>query len=103
MKHSVIRAAIIGALGLLLCAGICLAISFQTNDGYYIQVINRALIHTPPGGKMAPYIRSVLDLEAPVKNPYDYLNHAVFLGTLAMPQHKPGEKPSVIIGVHRVL
>ena len=181
MKRSVIRIAVISALGVLLCVGIGLAISFQTsdspnqvfktehvwdarvtigerisvgaskngerhiipilggtfkgpriqgevmpmgedwqlirpdgdlelyaryllktNDGYYIQVINRALIHTPPGGKMPPYIRSVLDLEAPIKSPYDYLNHAVFLGTLAMPQLKPGEKSAVIIGVHRV-
>jgi hypothetical protein len=76
----------------------------KTNDGYYIQVINRALIHTASGAaKMPPYIRSVLDIEAPIKSPYDYLNHAVFLGTLAMPQLKPGEKSYVIIGVHQVL
>ena len=76
----------------------------KTNDGYVIQVINRALIHAPSGAeKAAPYVRSVIDLEAPIKSPYDYLNHAVFLGTLSMPQLKPGEKPYVIIGVHRVL
>jgi Protein of unknown function (DUF3237) len=76
----------------------------KTNDGYLIQVINRALIHAPSGAeKAAPYVRSVIDLEAPIKSPYDYLNHAIFLGTLAMPQLKPGEKPYVIIGVHRVL
>ncbi len=75
----------------------------KTNDGYLIQVINRALIHTPAGGKVPPYVRSVLDLEAPTKSPYDYLNHAIFLGTLTMPQLKPGEQPYAIIGVHRVL
>ena len=28
------------------------------------------------------YCKSVLDLEAPKSSPYDYLNHAVFIGTL---------------------
>jgi hypothetical protein len=75
----------------------------KTNDGFLIQVINRALIHSPSGAKAPPYVRSVLDLEAPANSPYDYLNHAVFLGTLTMPQLQPGEKPYVIIGVNRVL
>lgn len=75
----------------------------KTNDGHTIQVINRALIHSPSGAKTPAYVRSVLDLEAPTKSPYDYLNHAVFLGILTMPQLKPGEQPYVIIGVYRVL
>jgi hypothetical protein len=76
----------------------------KTNDGYLIQVINRALIHIPSGAEKGnPYVRSVLDIEAPTKSPYDYLNHAIFLGTLTMPELKQGEKPYVIIGVHRVL
>ena len=76
----------------------------KTHDGHLIQVINRVLIHAPAaGGKGAPYIRSVIDLEAPTDSPYDYLNHAVFLGTLRSPMLKSGEKPYVIIGVHQVL
>jgi hypothetical protein len=66
--------------------------------------INRALIHMPSGAeKGAPYVPSVLDPEAPTDSPYDYLNHAVFLGTLTVPQLKPGGKQYVIIGVYRVL
>lgn len=74
----------------------------KTNDGHVIQVINRALMHmgTPSEGF---YCRSVLDLEAPINSPYDYLNHAIFLGTLEIPQLKPGQEPFVIIGVYKVL
>ncbi len=75
----------------------------KTNDGYLIHVINRALLHvTGSAGKGGRYIRSVLDIEAPLNSPYDYLNHAVFLGTLTVPQLKPGEKPYVIIGVYQL-
>jgi len=76
----------------------------KTNDGHLIQVINRVLMHMPSGaGKGQPYVRSVLDLEAPAGSPYEYLNHGIFLGTLTVPPSKPGEKPAVVIGVHRVL
>jgi hypothetical protein len=77
----------------------------KTNDGVLIHIINRALIHTPvvDGKAGEPYIRSVLELEAPVNSRYDYLNHAIFLGTLEIPQLKPGENPYVIIGVHQLL
>jgi len=76
----------------------------KTNDGYLIQVINRVLMHFPPKGKKeAPYIRSIIDLEAPVDSPYEYLNHAIFLGTLTEPAYKQGEKPYVVIGVYKVL
>ncbi len=34
---------------------------------------------------------------------YDWLNHAIFLGTLTMPQPMPKDKPYVIIGVYKVL
>ncbi len=74
----------------------------KTDDGHVIQIINRALMHmgTPSEGF---YCRSVLDLEAPNDSPYDYLNHAIFLGTLEVPRVKPGEEPYVIIGVYKVL
>lgn len=76
----------------------------KTNDGYVIQVINQALIHTPTDGvNKTDYIKSVIDLEAPNNSPYDYLNHAIFLGTLTIPTLKSGEEPYVIIGVYKVL
>ena len=76
----------------------------KTHDGHLIQVINRVLMHFPPEGeKGGPYIRSVIDLEAPNDSPYEYLNHAIFLGTLTVPELKPGEKRYVLIGVYKVL
>jgi len=76
----------------------------KTHDGHLIQVINRVLMHFPPEGEKGdPYIRSVIDLEAPNDSPYEYLNHAIFLGTLTQPTLKPGEEPYVVIGVYKVL
>ncbi len=74
----------------------------KTNDGHVIQIINTALMHmgTPSEGF---YCRSSIDLEAPKNSPYDYLNHAIFIGTLEMPRLKPGEEPYVIIGVYKLL
>jgi hypothetical protein len=76
----------------------------KTDDGTVIRVTNRALMHFPPKGEKAePYIKSVLEMEAPNNSPYAFLNHAIFLGTLEVPAVKPGEEPYVIIGVYRVL
>ena len=74
----------------------------KTDDGHLIQVINQALIHTGKNGTDF-YCKSVLDLEAPADSPYDYLNHAVFIGTIRFPELKPGEEPYVIIGVYKLL
>ncbi|MBN1925635.1 MAG: DUF3237 domain-containing protein [Prolixibacteraceae bacterium] len=74
----------------------------KTEDGHVIQVINRALIHVGNQGKEF-YCKSALDLEAPINSPYDYLNHAIFIGTLEMPKINPGEEPYVIIGVYKLL
>lgn len=74
----------------------------KTDDGIVIQVINNALIHTNSLTK-AFYCKSVIDLEAPRESPYDYLNHAIFIGTLQIPELKPGEEPYVIIGVYKLL
>ena len=74
----------------------------KTDDGYVIQVTNNALIHTDSKTN-AFYCKSVIDLEAPKKSPYEYLNHAIFFGTLTMPQLKPGEEPYVVIGVYKLL
>jgi len=75
--------------------------TLKTSDGVLIQVQNRVLIHMD--SKKSPYIRSVIDFEAPSASPYDWLNHAIFLGTLTMPQEIPKDKPYVIIGVYKVL
>jgi hypothetical protein len=76
----------------------------KTSDGFVIQVINQALIHSGMAdGKPTSYVRSVLDLEAPKNSPYDYLNHSIFIGTLEMPRLKAGEEPYVIIGVYKLL
>lgn len=75
----------------------------KTDDGVVIQVINKVLMHTPkPGEGGQPYTRSVVDLEAPSDSKYDYLNHAIYIGTLTMSM-TPGEGPAVVIGVYKVL
>lgn len=73
----------------------------RTDDGYVIQVINQVLSYTPPGGEN--YRRSVIDLEAPLDSPYDYLNKAIFLGTLDSPAVPAGEDRYVVISAYRVL
>jgi len=76
----------------------------KTDDGIVIQVINQALMHFPAKGEEGSfYVKSVIDLEAPSDSKYSYLNHAIFLGTLSMPQLKPNEEPYVIIGVYKLL
>lgn len=75
----------------------------KTHDGFIIQVINQVLIHPPAEGQSGPpYLRSVIDLEAPNDSPYEFLNHAIFLGTLTVPTLKAGEEPYVIIGVYKL-
>lgn len=74
----------------------------KTDDGHVIQVINQVLLHTGEPGK-GFYCKSVIDLEAPTNSPYDYLNHAIFIGTLEMPRLKQGEDPYVVIGVYKLL
>jgi hypothetical protein len=78
--------------------------TLKTSDGLLIQVINRVLLHTPKNKEdsSGSYVRSVLDFEAPVDSPYDWLNHSIF-GTLTIPQPMPTDKPYVIIGVYRLL
>jgi hypothetical protein len=76
--------------------------TLKTNDGALIQVQNRVLMHMSKDGKTGPYTRSVIDFEAPSASPYDWLNHAIFLGTLTMPPSMPKDKPYVIIGVYRL-
>jgi len=77
----------------------------KTHDGVAIHVHNRVLFHMPKNAENnpQPYLRSVIELETPSNSPYDYLNHAFFLGTLEVPKVKPGETPYVIIGVYQLL
>jgi len=76
----------------------------RTHDGHLIQVINRVLMHFPREKEHgSPYIRSVIDLEAPIDSPYEYLNHAIFLGSLTEPTLEPEEEKYVVIGVYKVL
>lgn len=75
----------------------------KTDDGVVIQVINKILIHMPKQGEQAqPYIGSIIDLEAPVESTYDYLNHAIYIGTFEMLMTS-GEEPAVVIGVYKLL
>ncbi|MCW3806961.1 DUF3237 domain-containing protein [Plebeiibacterium marinum] len=76
----------------------------KTDDGVVIQVINQALFHLSKSkGKEIPYLKSVLNFEAPVNSPYEYLNHAIFLGTIQVPKLEPGEIPYVVISVYKLL
>lgn len=76
----------------------------KTSDGFTIQVINKVLLHRDTSNqKPEMYTKSVVDFEASNDSPYAYLNHAIFLGTLTIPELKPGETPYVIIGVYKLL
>ena len=75
----------------------------KTDDGVLIEVVNKLLMHNPKTDEQTePYIGSIIDLEAPVDSPYDYLNHAIYIGTFEMSM-TPGEDPAVVIGVYKVL
>ena len=67
--------------------------SIKTHDGAVIMVRNRGLF--VDGGA---YFRTSPQFEAP-KGPYDWLNKAIFVGSIAIPPH-PG---AVIIRVFKVL
>lgn len=65
----------------------------QTEDGIVSRIANKALIHTPvKGDEGGFYVKLVVDIEAPSKSAYDYLNHAVFLGILEILQIKTNEE-----------
>jgi hypothetical protein len=76
--------------------------TLKTKDGALIQVQNRVLMHMSKDGTSPPYTRSMIDFEAPSESPHAWLNHAIFLGTLTVPQPMPEDKPYVIIGVYKV-
>ena len=76
--------------------------TLKTKDGALIQVQNRVLMHMSRDGTSPPYTRSVIDFEAPSESPHAWLNHAIFLGTLTVPQPMPEDKPYVVISVYKV-
>lgn len=76
--------------------------TLKSSDGVLIQVQNRVLMHMSKDGKTPPYIRSVIEFEAPSESKHAWLNNAIFLGTLTMPREMPKDKPYVIIGVYKV-
>ena len=70
----------------------------ETEDGAVISVLNKVTSYQPPGG--APrYLFSALEFAAP-EGPHDWLNKAVFVGTLVpmMPQRQ-----AVRITVYRLV
>ncbi len=60
----------------------------ETEDGAIIQVWNNVIARADPpatvGGAAQRFLRSAIKLEAP-KGPHDWLNKAVFVGTLNAP------------------
>ena len=69
----------------------------RAEDGAVITVRNRVVIDTPPTGPR--YLFSRLDITAP-EGPHDWLNRAVFVGTL---NPLPPERHAVLIRVYRVV
>jgi len=66
----------------------------RTDDGVIIRVHNEVLLSTPAQGAAdaKPYTRSVVKFEAPLGK-YDWLNKAVFVGTLAV---DASQRPPVV-------
>lgn len=56
--------------------------ALRTEDGSVIRVHNQALVNPPAqaGGKQ--YVRSTVRFDAPIGTAYEWLNKAVFVGTL---------------------
>ncbi len=60
--------------------------TLRTSDGVLIYVINRGLIDRgrgEHGGRdRPPYVRTIPKFEAPLGSPYDWMNRALYVGTL---------------------
>lgn len=78
--------------------------ALKTDDGYIILVQNKVLISTQPSKENPKhrYARSVLSFEAPIGSPYEWMNKAIFLGTLDRAENYDKE-PAVIIRVWQLL
>ncbi len=68
---------------------LCARYTLKTDDGYYIQVTNKVLEHAGASGR---YQRSVINFEAPVGSPYEWMNHAIFVGSMGMGDGPPPGK-----------
>jgi Protein of unknown function (DUF3237) len=74
------------------CLEIVARYVLKTHDGVPIYVINSGLIFRPEkqgDGAAAPYIRTLPKFEAPLGSAYEWLNRAVYVGTLT-PLTPPG-------------
>jgi Protein of unknown function (DUF3237) len=71
--------------------------TIRTDDGALISVLNRGIV-TAAGTER--YVRSVPTFEAPAGSAYDWLNKAVFVGTIEVANRAP---LVVRIGVFKVV
>ena len=63
------------------CTEIEAIYAIRADDGAVVAVRNRGLVAPVEGG--TPYVRTVAQFEAP-KGPHDWLNRAIFVGTLSV-------------------
>lgn len=74
--------------------------TLKAGDGTLVSITNRGLIVPPmPGAAAVSYIRTVPEFEAPI-GAHDWLNKAVFVGSLDASQFRQGR---VLIRVFRVI
>jgi hypothetical protein len=74
--------------------------TLRAGDGTLVSVINRGLIvPMEEGGQSGVYVRTVPEFEAP-SGPHDWLNKAVFVGSLDASQFRRGR---VLVRVFRVI
>jgi hypothetical protein len=72
----------------------------QADDGTLIHVRNVGLTNSRVAGAKSRYLRTVPTFEAP-EGPHDWLNQAVFIGTIGAPP-TDAPQPAVRIRVYRV-
>ncbi|RDL45049.1 DUF3237 domain-containing protein [Marinomonas piezotolerans] len=78
--------------------------AIKTNDGHVIVITNKAIIDPRPTAENPKndYVRSVLNFEAPIGSPYEWMNKSIFLGTVELaPDFE--QDPAVIIRVWELL
>lgn len=78
--------------------------AIKTTDGFTILVHNKAMVDPRPTPKNPHnnYTRSVINFEAPVSSPYEWMNKSLFLGTVE-PAANFDKDPAVIIRVWELL
>jgi hypothetical protein len=73
--------------------------TLKVGDGTLVSVTNRGIIVPPAGAEAMPYVRTVPEFEAPI-GAHDWLNKAVFVGSLDASQFRQGR---IRIRVFRVV